>query len=86
MCPLFGDPLDLALLPPEDRRIDVFIGPLDLSYGHLEGARLIYRCGFQNRRSRRQAPGAIAFEVRSVDHSPARQEPGPGDHIDRKAL
>jgi hypothetical protein len=31
--------LDLALLPPEDRRIDLFIGPLDLSYGHLEGAR-----------------------------------------------
>lgn len=33
--------LDLALLPPEERHLDVFTSPLDLSYGRLEGARLI---------------------------------------------
>ncbi len=33
--------LDLALLSPEERHSDVFTRPLDLSYGRLEGARLI---------------------------------------------
>lgn len=33
--------LDLALLPPEERHSDIFTRPLDLSYGRLEGARLV---------------------------------------------